>query len=170
MTQGLHRSQEELRAVLRGLLPVAVDAEGLMAALADLANRTQGIWKINCVFDCPKSVRVTDNSVATHLYLIGHEAVHNAVKHAQAHQIRIALRADPGLMLSVQDDGIGMDARREGEPGLGLRVMRNRAAIIGATLEISRARPSGTAVTCKLSRINHDSVKEAETGPRSGRR
>ena len=40
LVQGLQRSQQELRAVMRGLLPVSVDAEGLMAALSDLASRT----------------------------------------------------------------------------------------------------------------------------------
>ena len=41
MVLGLQRSQQELRAVMRGLCPVSVDAEGLMAALSDLANRTR---------------------------------------------------------------------------------------------------------------------------------
>ncbi len=82
LVQGLQRSQQELRAVMRGLLPVSVDAEGLMAALSDLANRTQQTDKVTCVFDCPRPVFVEDNLVATHLYLIAQEAVHNAVKHS----------------------------------------------------------------------------------------
>jgi two-component system CheB/CheR fusion protein len=65
LQQGLQRSQQELRAVLRGLLPVAVDAEGLMAALADLANRTQQERQVNCTFDCPTPVTVADNLTAT---------------------------------------------------------------------------------------------------------
>ena len=59
MAQGLHRSQKELRAVMRGLLPVAVDTEGLMAALSDLADRIQQEGKATCKFDCPEPVSVS---------------------------------------------------------------------------------------------------------------
>jgi two-component system, chemotaxis family, CheB/CheR fusion protein len=151
MIQGLQRSQRDLRAVLRGLLPVAVDAEGLMSALADLADRIQQEAKATCAFDSPEPVSVADNLVATHLYLIAQEAVHNAVKHARPTNIRIILESNALLTLRVRDDGIGMPADpAENQGGLGLRIMRNRAAIIGANLTIERAAPHGTVVTCTL--------------------
>ena len=150
--KGLSRCQNELRAVLRGLLPVAIDSQGLMAALADLAGRTQDEGKVKCVFDCSKPVSVADNLTATHLYLIAQEAVYNAVKHAKARAVRIALAADERLVLSVQDDGIGMPAEQVESAGLGLRIMRNRAAIISADLTIESARPSGTLLTCAVAR------------------
>lgn len=156
MTQGLRRSQQELRAVMRGLLPVAVDTEGLMAALSDLADRIQREGKATCKFDCPEPISVVDNLTATHLYLVAQEAVHNAVKHAQPKNIRISLKSNDLLALSVQDDGIGMPAEpTENHGGLGLRIMRNRAAIISATLTIQPAEPTGTLVTCALLRKNH---------------
>jgi PAS domain S-box-containing protein len=158
MVRGLQRSQRELRTVMRGLLPVAVDTEGLMAALSDLADRIQQERKATCRFDCPEPVSVADNLAATHLYLIAQEAVHNAVKHAQPRNIRILLESNHVLSLSVQDDGIGMPAQpTENHGGLGLRIMRNRALIIGATLTIQPAEPIGTLVTCSLARTNHDS-------------
>src|SRR5208337_5622610 len=91
---GLQRCQQEIRSVMRGLCPVSVDAEGLMAALSDLANRIRQEGKATCVFDCPKPVLVEDNLIATHLYLIAQEAVHNAVKHARCQKIRIAVESD----------------------------------------------------------------------------
>lgn len=156
MAQGLQRSQQELRAVLRGLLPVPVDSEGLMSALADLADRTQQEGKVACTFDCPEPVAVADNLTATHLYLIAQEAVHNAVKHALARKARITLRVDGGLVLRVEDDGTGMPARPGANPGMGLRIMRNRAAILGARLTFERAEPTGTVVTCVLARKSHE--------------
>lgn len=151
MVQGLQRSQKELRAVMRGLLPVAVDTEGLMAALSDLTDRIQLEGKVTCTFDCPEPVSVTDNLTATHLYLIAQEAVHNAVKHARPRNISIVLVSNEHLRLNVQDDGIGMPAQlTETNGGLGLRIMRNRASIIGATLTIESAEPTGTLVTCTL--------------------
>jgi len=154
---GLQRGERELRAVMRGLFPVSVDAEGLMAALSDLADRTQAEDKATCLFDCPKPVLVEDNLIATHLYLIAQEAVHNAVKHGRCRNIRIAVELDPLLVLRVQDDGIGIpDQPTENHGGLGLRIMRNRAAIIRATLTIEPAKPAGTVVTCALARKNDD--------------
>jgi PAS domain S-box-containing protein len=152
ITQGLQRCQLELRAVLRGLVPVAVDSGGLMAALADLAGRTQEEGKVKCVFDCAELVALADNLTATHVYLIAQEAVHNAIRHAQAHEVRIRLTADVDLVLSVQDDGVGMPVDSEEKGGLGLRIMRNRAAIIGARLTIEAAVPKGTVVSCTLKR------------------
>jgi signal transduction histidine kinase len=137
---------------MRGLLPVAVDSEGLMAALADLADRTQQEGKVGCTFYCPEPVSVPDNLTATHAFLIVQEAVHNAVKHARARKVDISLTADDDLFLSVQDDGIGMPAWSAEKPGMGLRIMRNRAAIIGAGLNFQPAKPTGTVVTCMLVR------------------
>lgn len=138
---------------MRGLLPVAVDGEGLMAALSDLADRIQQQGKVNCKFDCPEPVSVADNLTATHLFLIAQEAVHNAVKHARAKSIHVFLESNDFLLLSVQDDGIGMPAQTSENHGrLGLRIMQNRAAIIGATLTIEPAEPTGTLVTCTLAR------------------
>ena len=151
---GLQRSQQELRAVMYGLCPVSVDAEGLMAALSDLATRTRQEGNPSCTFDGPKQVLVEDNLIATHLYFIAQEAVHNAIKHARCRNIRIVVQADDALLLRVQDDGIGIsDELTEDHDGLGLRIMRNRAAIIRATLNIEPARPTGTLVTCACVRF-----------------
>jgi signal transduction histidine kinase len=158
--QGLQRSQRQLRAVLRGLLPVAVAGEGLMAALAALASRTQEQAIVTCTFDCPEPVTLTDNLTATHLYLIAREAVHNALKHGKPRNICISLRADRLLVLTVQDDGMGMRTRPLGTEGLGLRIMRNRAAIIGAHLVIEPAQSTGTVVTCSLVKKNRVSEQD----------
>jgi PAS domain S-box-containing protein len=168
IAQGLQRSHQELRAVLRGLLPVAVDAEGLMAALADLADRTQREGKVTCTLDCPEPVAVEDNLVATHLYLIAQEAVHNAVKHGRPRNVSVSLRSNHLLVLAVRDDGVGMPAGPAASQGMGLRVLRNRAAIIGAKLTIEPGEPSGTVVTCALARRNHEREKEARPGPDRG--
>lgn len=155
---GLQRCVRELRDVMHGLCPVSVDGEGLMAALTDLAARIRKDGKANCVFDCPKPVLVDDNQVATHLYLIAQEAAHNAVKHSRCQNIRISVSSDRFLILRVEDDGIGIsDHPAEDQGGLGLRIMRNRAAIIRATLSIKPAKPSGTLVTVALARNDHES-------------
>jgi PAS domain S-box-containing protein len=170
MARGLQRVQREFRAVLRGLLPVPVDTQGLMAALADLAERTERDGKVACSFDCPMTVAVADNFAATHLYLIAQEAVLNALKHAQARNVRISLMSDHALTLRVQDDGIGIPDSLTPVQGLGLRIMRNRAAIIGASLTIVPGQPEGTVVTCLFARTNYGEKDGAKTSTRPDRR
>lgn len=152
IVQGLQRSQNELRSVLRGLLPVSVDGRGLMSALDDLATRVNKETSVMCTFDCPKPVAVADNVTATHLFLIAQEAVHNAVTHGQPRNVRIALLSNDRMVLTVRCDGVGMATMPPQNQGMGLRIMHNRAAIIGATLTIERAQPTGTLVTCALAR------------------
>jgi nitrate/nitrite-specific signal transduction histidine kinase len=74
------------------------------------------------------------------------------------------------LVLRVQCDGIGMPARPPAHGGLGLRIMRNRAAIIGATLTIEPAEPTGTVVTYVLARKNNGPEQDEIAGPRPDRR
>ena len=58
----------------------------------------------------------------------------------------------------------------ESQGGLGLRIMRNRAAIIRATLTIEKALPAGTVVTCALARKNHEPSQPQETSASPDRR
>jgi two-component system CheB/CheR fusion protein len=168
MTKGLQRCQQKFRDIIQGLLPIAIDSGGLMTALADLADHVQRQGHVTCVFDCPKPVFIADNLIATHLYFIAQEAVYNALKHAQPRNIHIRLESNRLLVLRVQDDGTGMPVLPVDHEGLGLRIIRNRAAIIGAKLTIEPAQPSGTVVTCVLARKNHELQKE-ETSPHPDR-
>jgi len=166
MAQGLRRSQQELREALRGLLFVSISAKGLVEALAELADRTQSDGKVSCTLRCPEPVSLPNGQNAAHLYLIAREAVHNSLKHAQARNIDINLaKMDGGLVLTVKDDGVGMAASPKEHTSLGLRIMRGRAAIIGAKLTIEPCHPSGTLVTCAWQRTGHVQEQEQQTGP-----
>jgi signal transduction histidine kinase len=101
--------------------------------------------------------------------LIAQEAVHNALKHGQPRHIRVSLHAKDGLVLRVQCDGTGMAARPAASTGMGLRIMRSRAAIIGAKLTIEPAEPSGVVVTCVLARKNNEPEQNNEASPGSDR-
>jgi signal transduction histidine kinase len=146
-------------------------AEILTDRPRSIAQHIQREGKVTCKFDCPEPVSVADNLTATHLYLIAQEAVHNAVKHAQPENIRISLESTDLLGLAVQDDGIGMPTEpAENHGGLGLRIMRNRAQIIGATLTIQPGEPTGTVVTCALLRKTHEKEPDQEASQDPDRR
>ena len=128
-----------------------VDAEGLSAALSELAERTTHDAAVRCEFDCDKPVRVENNETATHLYRIAQEAVTNAFKHAAPRRIKISLERDKDqVVLSVRDDGKGISPAARQAEGMGLKTMRFRAALIGATLSIAPVKKGGTLLTCRL--------------------
>src|SRR4029079_202359 len=128
-----------------------VDPEGLRAALEELAARTRELSGIRCTFAAVGAVEVPDATTATHLLRIAQEAVNNALRHGQARYILLSLCGEGDtLLLRIRDDGVGIPARLEESKGggVGLSIMRNRAAVIGGSLTISRAEGCGTQVTC----------------------
>jgi PAS domain S-box-containing protein len=148
---GLERALSHVRAMSKGLVPVEVDAEGLMVALADLAARISDLHDISCRFECQRPVAITDNQTAMHLYRMSQEAVTNAIKHGRPHNIVIRLGVEgEWATLRVIDDGAGFSAASRNGAGTGLRIMHYRAELIGAQLTIKAARPHGTIVTCSL--------------------
>ena len=89
------------------------------------------------------------------LYYIIQEAVTNAVKHARADVINIALKqVKNDIVLIVRDNGIGIPERSEGTPGVGLSIMRYRARMIGALLSIRKCGERGTEIRCVLKNVS----------------
>jgi len=90
------------------------------------------------------------------LFRITQELVHNALKHAQAKNLRVSLDCSDGqFTLTVVDDGIGFDPQqvgqlKEGERGMGLESMRNRSRLIGAELTIRSTVGQGTTAVLTL--------------------
>jgi signal transduction histidine kinase len=152
----IQQAKQGTRRLAKGLLPVEVDAEGLSAALEELAETTRLRCRIDVRVRCDRSLHLDDNHVATHLFRIAQEAVTNAVKHAEATQIGIDLSGPPGaLVLTVDDDGSGiMPSPRKQSRGVGLRIMGYRAQLIGAQLDIQPGPQGGTRVACRLERKN----------------
>jgi signal transduction histidine kinase len=155
---------EEARRLAHGLNPVAPSADGLMIALQGLAQSTRKLLRVRCRFLCASPVMMPDSSSANHLFRIAQEAVHNAVRHARPELIRIALRQDKiGLSLSIADDGCGLPPEATSGPGMGLKLMRHRADLIGAAIRFEPGRPRGTRVICSLPRLPRKQEAPAAT-------
>jgi len=139
-----------VRALSKGLLPVEVDSDGLMAGLTELTVRMSEVNEVACIFHCQEPIPVLDQEVATQLYRIAQEALTNAIKHGRADTVDVRLtRQDRMLRLEVTDDGVGIPMPQP-KGGLGLRIMASRADLIGATLEIEPTNTKGTRVVCSL--------------------
>jgi len=85
--------------------------------------------------------------LALALYRVVQEALQNASKYSQAHQVRVSLRGGAGhLSLSIEDDGVGFDVRDGFGKGLGLISMRERLDAFDGTVDIQSAPGKGTRV------------------------
>jgi signal transduction histidine kinase len=149
--QFLRQTIAQTRSLARGLAPVNFESGGLMEALSELARHTAALGRVECRFDCPSPVLLEDSIAAAHLFRIAQEAVNNTLKHAQAREVVIRLsQANHALRLEVCDDGRGLAKTKKPRQGMGLQVMKHRAAVIGAELEIQSTPGQGLRVTCTL--------------------
>jgi signal transduction histidine kinase len=134
----------ELRAVIDGLAPPDLEAAGLAGSMRSyvvLAGRAYGIPVAFTAPDLP----ALGTPVEAALYRVGQEALHNALRHAGAGSVRVALsRTSRRVVLEVADDGHGF-APELPSGGLGLASMRERAAAAGGALTV-RSGPAGTQV------------------------
>ena len=140
----------KVRDLSRGLLPAEVETGKLAIAIESLAARARESSGIEFHLSIDQEAQVNDRSAATHLCRIAQEAVNNALKHAEASRIELALElCDGNCVLTIQDDGAGISGRSGEGDGLGIRLMEHRASLMGARLTIEPNEPRGTVVTCR---------------------
>ena len=151
-TQALH----QVRNMLFDLRPVALETQGLRAALDIYADRQRETDGLQLHLDLDALTRRFPPKVEAALFSIIQEAVGNAKKHAQPKGIWITAQTqEQSLTLCVRDDGRGFDLANVEESyaqrgNLGLLNMKERAEIANATLAINSKPGKGTLVTLTL--------------------
>jgi signal transduction histidine kinase len=145
------RTQDKVRGLARRILPIELELNSLPGALERLCDAARGAG-LGCAFRNSHPDETFGGRIAAQLYRIAQEAIANAIRHARPRNIRIKLAKSRGqTLLSVSDDGCGMPPQAEAGGGLGMRIMRYRAGLIGAALELSPGSGGrGTTVTCRL--------------------
>lgn len=146
-TDGMLR---DLRALLLELRPVQLEDVGLAQALEDLALTYRTRLGIKVQADI-QAVSLSEQAQQA-LFRITQEALTNAVRHADATVITLALRASPGqIEFVISDNGKGFEPT-EGQAarGLGLGLMRQRVQELGGSLSIDSTRGAGTRIVILL--------------------
>ena len=139
------------RGMAKGLHPVEMGADGLMQALDEFTATTSEMFGISCRFECDSPVLVHAPAVATNLYRIAQEAVSNAIKHGRAKEIVVSLdNSEQGIKLMIADSGCGFPNPLPESQGMGLRIMANRARVIGATFWSKSGLAGGAEIGCIL--------------------
>ncbi|HVW69067.1 MAG TPA: ATP-binding protein, partial [Steroidobacteraceae bacterium] len=151
LARGISETNQHVRSLAHGLVPVPIDADSLSPALAELARSTQETFGIACEFQLSGPPGISDADTATHLYRIAQEALRNATSHSKATRISIRLGSDNReVRLEVRDNGVGIPPRHRMHRGVGLKLMEHRCSLIGGRF-IAESRPDGgTVVSCTL--------------------
>jgi NarL family two-component system sensor histidine kinase LiaS len=147
--------RREMRALLLELRPTQLEERGLTESLQALAAayRTRLEMEITTQLE---PVCVPPEREET-LLRIAQEAVSNAVRHAGAHRITIALQPlTEEVELRITDDGRGFDLERaKAHHGLGLRLMQERVQEAGGTFHLDTAPGEGTRIVVRLRKGEH---------------
>jgi signal transduction histidine kinase len=148
LSEEIRRTVIDVRRLVEGLRPPALDELGLAGACA------QAVERLTAGADLAASVHASDDlpalpaAVEVAAYRIVVEAVTNTARHARARYCRVLLAfTSAALAITVTDDGTGLAAA--GNHGNGLAIMRERAEELGGTLTVSAASP-GVTVHARL--------------------
>ena len=144
----VNQSIENARSLARGLLPVRTETGGLAFALRELASRSHDLYGLEVKFRAEVGPELNlDETDASHLYRIAQEALTNAARHGHATLVDIFLRVTgTAFVLCITDNGEGFCMPTSPYSGMGLKIMKYRADMIGARFEISPNEPRGTVV------------------------
>jgi PAS domain S-box-containing protein len=144
----INQSIETARTLARGLLPVSTAGSELPFALRALTDRDRALYGFEIEFRTdvwPQSTLSEAN--ANHLYRIAQEALTNTARHGRASKAAVYLRiTQSGFLLEITDNGVGVGTKACSASGMGLKIMKYRAGMIGAKFEIVPTHPHGTAI------------------------
>lgn len=141
------------RTLARNLVPVELAQGGLRGAVERLAESAGRLYDLDVALDLDGPLDTTPSDVALHFYRIAQEALANAARHGRARHVAVTLhRTERTVRLTVTDDGVGFDPKASDRAGLGLRTMRHRARLVGASFGVESAPGHGTTVSAEVVR------------------
>jgi len=151
LREELRTAIADIRRLVHGLRPPALDELGLFGALQRLAeNIGADAAGPRISVEVPAGLPPLPAAVEVAVYRIAQEALTNVVRHAEATSCGVRLLAgQEHITLEVTDDGTGL-SRGTQDPGVGLSSMRERAAEVGGTCSVEEVPGSGTRVVARL--------------------
>jgi signal transduction histidine kinase len=145
----------ETRRTLQALRASPIEDLGLVLALRNLAENAVARTDAALTLDLPTEPLTMPAELEHGLFRIAEESMENMVRHAQAHQVTLALQSqDDGVTLRVSDDGCGFEVAQTPESAFGLRGLQERAKMLGGTLAVESAPGHGTTIRFSVSASN----------------
>ena len=148
--EAVRSSLEDVRRIALELRPEALDDLGLVSALAVLCERFGQRSGLTVDQHFVDELPELGPEAELVVYRVAQEALTNVARHAGVDRAELSLGAEDGVVvMAVSDHGPGLPAGTS--PGTGMRGMRERAALIGARLQIGAGQAGGCQVTLSVS-------------------
>jgi signal transduction histidine kinase len=147
----------EVRRIVAALSPSVLERLGLAAALRQLAARFRKVYPGELRLRLGALPARLPGQVEEIVYRVAQESLQNAVKHSGASRVMLSLRtSDRSIRLGVTDNGAGFcaDIAKKKPMAFGLAGMRERAGLIGGTLDVRGAPGKGVRVLLELPRAS----------------
>lgn len=145
----LEKAVDQAYELSRGLWPIEHEIHDLQQALTELAHKFQVQHQLAISMQYPEIPVQPTKQARAHLFYVAKEALQNVVKHAQAKQVWIRLdyyAERKTWQLSIEDDGIGLQAASPSAGQLGTRIMAHRAQAINGSVTLAERPEGGTQV------------------------
>jgi signal transduction histidine kinase len=139
-----------VRSLSQALHPVMLDETGLESTIDWYLPVVERQTGINICYEKSGMPYPIDAAVGVHIYRVLQEALNNVARHSGTKEAWVRLRFDrAALQLDVEDHGTGL-AAQSARQGIGLVAMRERAQILGSTLELLKPSTGGTLVRLRV--------------------
>ncbi len=151
MQEIVSKTIEQIRGLAYRLRPAALEEFGLPTAIESLLQEMAENSGLKATCACELENYKLPEDIEVALYRIAQESVTNILRHASAAEVRVELRPiGDGIQLRIEDNGVGFDPvhlpGNSGKRHLGLVSMRERAEMLGGTLDVYTAPRKGTTI------------------------
>lgn len=151
LTELVSAGIQTMRQTVTQLNPGRLDDVGLVDAIRDYVNKFRQHTEIECMLTLPKDELALDANQSATIFRIVQEALNNVIKHAKASEVHIILKKrGKSLLLTVEDNGIGLNQGEHKEESFGLLGIRERALMVGGKARIKSQPGKGTQVSASI--------------------
>ncbi|MGA7626824.1 MAG: ATP-binding protein [Candidatus Acidiferrales bacterium] len=143
---------ENIRSLSQALHPVMLDESGLESTIDWYIPVVEKQTGVDISYEKSGTPYPVDGGAAIHIYRVLQEALNNVARHSGAREAWVRLRFLPDLLeLETEDHGKGLGTSAA-KPGLGMVAMRERAELLGGTIELLSPPQGGTLVRLRVPR------------------
>ncbi|MDK3161840.1 PAS domain-containing protein [Kamptonema cortianum] len=147
----IQRCIDQTRLMARGLSPFQLEGRGLISVLRGFLRDYGQAFQIETSLESPNGFEIHNPSVSEHIFRIVQEAAHNAIRHGKSKKVSVKINPhQEGVVIGIISDGLKFDMIKKGKKGMGMKVMKYRADLIGAAFDIQPLANGGLEIVCSV--------------------
>lgn len=151
LTDSVSRIAEEVRSISHQLSPVGISLSGLERKVQQLITETDERSFVSYRFQCFDIPENLSESVKVEVYRIIQEAISNIEKHSRASEAEVQIMGhDDLLVITIEDNGVGLPESVYEVDGIGLHNMRQRVELLKGNIEVTSSKNRGVQLLIEI--------------------